>query len=364
MENQNETSVSSEDLLQDFKFDQSVKRILSYRRILAWILHDYALEFAGFDIETIMENIEGVSKNQNPRVLGENTQARLNANSFVEYDMYIRARIPDTLKAVMIDLEGQKKLHPGYSLVTRGIVNLAAAITIQKGIEYTGTNYNDLIKVYSVWILLNPARKTRGYWNIWAFQPKEKDSPLAVRKELYDKMDLILIALGDEKAEDKDIKATAANLLTVVFSSHKSIEEKRRILKEKFGFQPDELFESEVNTMFHYSEVYLERGMKMERAKTQEILKRSMKRGIERGREMERASMQETLKREREQTKLEKEKARLEMEKHRLENEKHAKKLQTIAIALHQNGLSIEEIASCMDTDKNEILIMLENENK
>jgi predicted transposase YdaD len=159
-------------------------------------------------------------------------------------------------------------------------------------------------------------------------------------------MDLILIALGDEKAEDKDIKATAANLLTVVFSSHKSIEEKRRILKEKFGFQPDELFESEVNTMFHYSEVYLERGVKS-----------GIAQGIERGREMERASMREILKREREQTKLEK-------EKHRLENEKHARKLQTIAIALHQNGLSIEEIASCMDTDTNEIQIMLEGNNQ
>jgi hypothetical protein len=320
-------------------------------------LHDYALEFAGFDIETIMENIEGVSKNQNPRVLGENTQARLNANSFVEYDMYIRARIPGTVKAVMIDLEGQRKLHPGYSLVTRGIVNLAAAITMQKGIEYTGTNYSSVIKVYSVWILLNPARKTRGYWNIWAFQPKEKDNPLAVRKELYDKMELILIALGDEKAEDKDIKATAANLLTVVFSSYKSIEEKRRILKEKFGFQPDELFESEVNTMFHYSEVYLERGI-------EQGIERGMARGIKRGREMERASMQEILKREQEQTRLEKEKHRLDNEQHRLENEKHAKQRQSSAIAMYQDGLSIEKIAAYLNTDKNEILIMLEGENK
>jgi hypothetical protein len=362
MKDNNEPPASSEDLLQDMKFDQSVKRILSYRRILAWILHDFAWEFAGFDIETIMENIEGVSKNSNPRVLGENTQARLNANGFVEFDMYIRARIPGTVKAVMIDLEGQKKLHPGYSLVTRGIVNLAAAITMQKGIEYTGTNYSSVIKVYSVWILLNPARKMRGCSNIWAFQPKEKDNPLAVRKELYDKMDLILIALGDEKAEDKDIKATAANLLTVVFSSHKSIEEKRRILKEKFGFQSDELFESEVNTMFHYSEVYLERGIEqgIERGMKRGLergMKCGMAQGIERGREMERASMQETLKREQEQTRLEK-------EKHRLENEQHAKKLQTIAISLHQNGLSIEQIATCMDTDTSEIQIMLEGQNQ
>jgi hypothetical protein len=206
-----------------------------------------------------------------------------------------------------------------------------------------------------VWILLNPARKIQGYSNAWTLQPKEKDNPLAVRKELYDKMDLIFIALGDEKAEDKDIKASAADLLTVVFSSHKSLEEKRRILKEKFGFQPDELFESEVNEMFHYSEVYLERGMKMERAKTQEILKHE-KELLKREKEL--------LKREQEQTRLEKEKNRLEMEKHRMENEKYAKKLQTIAISLHQNGLSIEEIASCMDTDKNEIQTMLEGKNQ
>jgi exonuclease VII large subunit len=213
-----------------------------------------------------------------------------------------------------------------------------------------------------VWILLNPARKMRGYSKIWTLQTDEKDNPLAVRKELYDKMSLILIALGNEKSEDKDIKTTAADLLTVVFSSHKSIEEKRRILKEKFGFQPDELFEREVNTMFHYSEVYLERGMKMERAKTQEILKHE-KELLKREKEL--------LKREQEQTRLEKEKNRLEMEKHRLdnenhrlENEKHAKQRQSSAIAMYQDGLPVEKIAAYLNTDKNEILIMLEGQNK
>jgi adenine-specific DNA methylase len=105
--------------------------------------------------------------------------------------------------------------------------------------------------------------------------------------------------------------------------------------------------------MFHYSEACLEGGMKMEREKRQELLKRSMKRGIERGREMDRERTQELLKHEREQTILEK-------EKHRLENEKFERKLQKIAIALHRDSLSTEQIASYMAADTNEIVTLLE----
>jgi DNA-binding NarL/FixJ family response regulator len=72
---------------------------------------------------------------------------------------------------------------------------------------------------------------------------------------------------------------------------------------------------------------------------------------------MERASMQEILKREQEQTRLEK-------EQHRLENEKHAKQRQSSAIAMYQDGLSIEKIAAYLNTDKNEILIMIEDHNQ
>jgi predicted metallo-beta-lactamase superfamily hydrolase len=69
---------------------------------------------------------------------------------------------------------------------------------------------------------------------------------------------------------------------------------------------------------------------------------------------MERASMRKILKREREQIKL-------EMEKHRLENEKFERKLQKITLALHRDGLSIEQIASYMAADTNEIVTLLEN---
>ncbi|MBS6520250.1 MAG: hypothetical protein KH359_06235 [Clostridiales bacterium] len=58
----------------------------------------------------------------------------------------------------MINLEAQRDFCPKYSIVTRGIYYGARMISSQKGTEFSGSNYDEIKKVYSIWICMNVPR--------------------------------------------------------------------------------------------------------------------------------------------------------------------------------------------------------------
>ena len=56
---------------------------------------------------------------------------------------------------MIINVEAQKDFHPGYAVTSRGVFYGARMISAQKGIEFTGSNYDGIRKVYSIWICMN-----------------------------------------------------------------------------------------------------------------------------------------------------------------------------------------------------------------
>lgn len=64
---------------------------------------------------------------------------------------------------LIINVEGQNDFYPGYDIVTRGIFYTAQLISSQLETEFTGSNYGDIKKVYSIWICLNSPKKI-GYF--------------------------------------------------------------------------------------------------------------------------------------------------------------------------------------------------------
>ena len=93
------------------QYDNQVKRVLSNKIILAWIYYD--IRFSAY-LETRKERIR-----------------------------------------LLINVEAQKAFYPGYSLTTRGIFYGARMISAQKGTEFAGRDYDNIRKVYSIWICMN-----------------------------------------------------------------------------------------------------------------------------------------------------------------------------------------------------------------
>ena len=71
----------------------------------------------------------------------------------IRFSVYY-ARQKQRIKLI-INVEAQKEFRPGYSLITRGIFYGARILSSQKGTEFTGRDYDNIRKVYSIWICMN-----------------------------------------------------------------------------------------------------------------------------------------------------------------------------------------------------------------
>ena len=139
------------------QYDEHAKRILSNRKILAYILQRVVDELEGMTIDEIAEAIEGeIEIGTVPlmpeQILGSNQEDSVYHEGRIFFDLRFSVRkVEDKIK-ILFDLEAQKRYNPGYPIVTRGIVYAARMISRQIETEFKIPNYGDLKKVYSIWI--------------------------------------------------------------------------------------------------------------------------------------------------------------------------------------------------------------------
>lgn len=82
---------------------------------------------------------------------------------------------------------------------------------------------------------------------------------MAERKENYDLITVVMICLGNE--DDKNGKGLI-RLLSVLLSTDKRADEKKRILEEEFNIAMSEEMEKEADEMCDYSNYVEEKGIK------------------------------------------------------------------------------------------------------
>ena len=156
------------------QYDTYCKRILANKIILAWILKYVAEEFADMDISKIKEcigtDVQVSEVNVLPgrtntpgseRIIGESEEDSVPGEGELYYDIRVSvyyARQKQRIKLI-INGEAQKEFHPGYSLITRGIFYGARMLSSQKGTEFTGRDYDNIRKVYSIWICMNATNR-------------------------------------------------------------------------------------------------------------------------------------------------------------------------------------------------------------
>lgn len=127
----------------------------------------------------------------------------------------------------------------------------ARLISEQYGTAFTGSEYEKLQKVYSIWICPSPAKKRKN--GIFKYHTVEETvfGASDVKPEHYDLMEVVILNLGDaEKPCDLEI----LELLNTLFSSTATPEAKKKKLSENFGIAMTTEFESEVQAMCNLSQ--------------------------------------------------------------------------------------------------------------
>ena len=166
----------------------------------------------------------------------------------IYYDVVFTVDIPGKKKPrkVYINIEQQVEIKPGYAIVTRGIYYLCRLISGQKEVEFTGEQYGKIKKCYSIWICPNGKENT-----ITRFKMAKEDvfGHAVVRKNSYDKLECIVCTFI-AGVEDNELLKFLDNL----FSSRKSLEERKKVLSEEYGLVLDEAMEGTVKEMCNLSD--------------------------------------------------------------------------------------------------------------
>ncbi len=247
------------------QYDTEVKNILSDKNILAWILSRVTEEFQGMSIEEIVQCIEGepmVSKvytaagKFNESIIGRDTQDKVSGEGEVRFDILFHAVTPKRERIkIIINVEAQKDFYPGYDLVTRGIYYGARLISSQKEREFSGDSYDDIKKVYSIWVCMNAPKHLQNTITEYKIQQNKVYGNYS-KPARYDLMSVIMICLGNPDDEDTAYNTyqKLLRLLSVLASEEMQTQEKLYILEEEYHIKATRELEGKVNIMCNWSE--------------------------------------------------------------------------------------------------------------
>ncbi len=252
-------------------YDAACKRLLSEKIILAWIMKNCLEEYRDCDVEEIAEKyIEGtpqvgevaVAPDESNRVSviqGVGNEDTSLTEGSVTYDIRFLATAPVSgeLIRLIINIEAQNDFYPGYPLIKRGIYYCSRMISAQYGTEFTNSHYENIKKVYSIWICMNPPKNRENSITRYYIAEENLVGSVKERKADYDLMAAVMICLGKEGDSDTDL----LKLLNVLLSTETGSQDKCQILEEDFQIRMTLALESEVSLMCNLSKGVEEKGI-------------------------------------------------------------------------------------------------------
>ena len=256
------------------KYDQAVKKVWRNREILAPLLQACVAEYEGEPIEAIMRYIDAESISDDtpvsdlpPQIVEMATEMNSTTERPVTFDMKFLARNPklsagDLMVRIHIILDFQNKFHPtdsdgkAYIIEDRASYYAARGLSSQLGTVTHKTNYRELEKVISIWIVSGDVPKRLQ--NTVSRYHMVKDDVIgqaAIPKEYYDKMEMVVVRRGGD------------GKLAAPFFEYPPASANPEIVKE-------------VADMPGMSQAILERGMQQG---MQQGMQRGMQQGVQQG---------------------------------------------------------------------------------
>ncbi len=270
----NELIYSADATYQKAQYDASAKRLLGQKIILAHILIRIVDEFKGMDAETVASLIEGepyisqvpvepgltnketVDSGTGEWIVGLNTESSEIDEGKVYFDIIFYVRMRDGLAKMIINLEAQKDEPTKYFILNRAIFYAARLVSSQKDREFTGSDYNEIKQVYSIWICMNMKENSLSHIHM------VKDDLLGDQdwKGNLEIPNIVMIGLAKE-IPPKEERYELHRLLGALLSQTMTAEQKLKLIKQEYDIPVDRhSIREEVKIMCNLSEGVEEMG--------------------------------------------------------------------------------------------------------
>jgi predicted transposase/invertase (TIGR01784 family) len=248
------------------RLDNCCKTLLSNKMILANIMKECVEEFKDFDVDFIAENcIEGTPQvsevsvhrgNKKPeKIIGANSEDKTIDEGTVYFDIRFTGILPQTGEDIklIINIEAQNAYNPGYSLVRRGLYYCCRLISAQYETEFTNNHYDDIKKVYSIWICTEPPDYAKNTMTRYKISEENIVGDFKSKPDKYDIMNVIMVCLDKDGENIENSRNRILKLLRVLLSSVVETNKRKVILEENFGIKMSVKLEEEMNDMCNIS---------------------------------------------------------------------------------------------------------------
>ena len=266
-ERRKQREAAEKSILRRARYDAVCKRLLSERIILGWMMRECLEEFRGCSPQEIAANYieDGVRVGDLPLIYGIRNEDVSQEEGTVFYDIRFLANAPSGGERIrlIVNVEAQNEFYPGYPLIKRGIYYGSRLICAQYGTEFTGSHYEKIKKVYSIWICTGAPKKRRGSITEYAIGERNRAGCVREQKEHYDLMTVIQICLGEgSEKESAGAGGKLPRLLELLLVSDRPAEEKKAILQEEYQIPMTQSIEGEVEKMCNLSQGIENRGIR------------------------------------------------------------------------------------------------------
>ena len=254
------------------EYDTSAKRLLGQKSILAHILVKTVDEFKGMDPKKVVDSIEGtphigtvpvepgltnaVSEKNGERLVGFNTENGEVNEGLIRFDIVFYVRMKDGLSQIIINVEAQKDEPNGYEILNRAIFYVSRLISSQKERDFENSSYDDIKRVYSIWICMNMKENTMSYVHL----TKEDLIGSYEWKGNLDLLNIIMIGLA-KKLPEHDETYELHRLLGALLSQDLTVDEKLNIIGNEYDIPIEENFRKDVSVMCNLSQGVEEKGI-------------------------------------------------------------------------------------------------------
>lgn len=239
---------------------------------MAHILVKTVDEFKGMNPKTVVAYIEGkpfinvvpvepgmTNKSyvkEGQRVVGFNSENTELNEGLVRFDIVFYVRMKDGLTQIIINLEAQKDEPNEYEILNRAVFYVSRLISSQKERDFKNTNYNDIKRVYSIWVCMNMDENSMSHIHL------VKDNMVGSYewKGKMDLLNIVMIGLSNELPEH-DEKYELHRLLGTLLSEELTVEERLDIIENEYDIPIEENIRKDVSVMCNLSQGIEDKGI-------------------------------------------------------------------------------------------------------
>ena len=251
------------------QYDNKAKQLIGHKIILAHILVNTVEEFKGMNPADVVQYIEGephissvpidggvTNVEKQEKVIGLNTENSEINEGMIRFDIIFYVRMQDGLSQIIVNVEAQKAEPSSYDILNRAIFYVRRMISSQKGRDFVKSNYNNIKRVYSIWICMNIDEHSMSHIHL------TRDDIIGSHnwKGDINLLNIVLVGIAEDLPE-KTEKYELHRLLGALLSSKLNVDEKLDIIGNEFRIPLESDIRKDVSEMCNLSQGIEERGV-------------------------------------------------------------------------------------------------------